>query len=124
MLSKNIIKKLIANATPDAIINLMAVTIEHLSITEYNDKKVINLLGIICGDKLKTKDDVDLNYVNTHYQDLIYISNKSKNVNLSVNRVDNYAGIVEFNIRYIDENGNNIETSVNISYLDNPKILK
>ena len=132
MINKSVIKAVLNESSKeikDLIINEL---LNHISLSyDYNDNKAGHILEMLVDPKaVISAKDINLDYINEHLNLVMYNPDKYNIKNIKVAGVDNIDGTVKFEYEYLEkvneDRGDVSYTNsyVNISFIDNPDILK
>lgn len=132
MINKNIIKTLLKAATVESKNAVINELLNHVSLGyDYNDNKAGHILEMLCDcNAVVSVKDININYVNNNINLLMYNYEKYNIKNIHIIDVDNIDCVVKIGFEYLEKinedrddvsyfNGN-----ANISFIDNPDILK
>jgi len=125
----NIVLKAASNTAKDIVITEI---LKHIALDyDYNDKKASHVLEILADpESLILIKDINLDYIKEHLNLLMYNPDNYiiKDIKvIYVNNIAGYAGIEYKYLEKINEDRGDIdfsETHTNISFIDNPEILK
>jgi len=132
MINKNIINTLLKAATTESKNAIIKELLNHISLGyDYNDIKAGHILEMLCdSDTVISVKDINVNYINNNLNLVMYNHEKYNIKNICVMDVDNIDCIVKIRFDYlekINEDRDDISYSngqTNISFIDNPDILK
>ena len=132
MLNKAIINAIIKSASVENKNEMIRMFIDYVHKGKsYNDDKCNHILEMLV-DKttIKTNKDVDIDYIKENPQLLMWNYEKYNIRDIELDRVNNIDETVVVKFKYIEKiNEDNENCSYNdnlsdISYIDNPKVLK
>ena len=132
MISEVIIDSVIKNANIKDKDFLLKMFIMNLSEGySYNDYKINHALEIMLNsDNIVKLEDIDMDYIVEHVSDFIYKAEEYNIKDITINSINNINGTIEIRYKYLakmNEDRGDMdysETYVNISFIDNPKMLK
>ena len=132
MINKAIIKAVLNSATKENKDKVLDELLNHISLNyDYNDNKAGHMLEMLCDSKAIISDkDINLDYINKNLNLVMYNHDKYNIKNIKVVNVDNIDCIVKIEYEYLEkvneDRGDVSYTNsyVNISFIDNPDILK
>ena len=132
MINPKIFNAVLMAATKETKDLVLKALVEHIGNNyDYNDEKVGHIVDILV-DKTSfiTPEKVNLKFVETHPEFLMYQIDKYNIKNISIKSVDNIDCVVRFNFEYlekINEDRGDVRYTNSyhdISFLDHPEILK
>ena len=132
MINKSIIKAVLSAASKESKDLIINELLNHISINyDYNDNKAGHILEMLVDPKavVSTKD-INLDYINKNPKLILYNPDKYNIKNIKVVDVDNIDCTVKIEYEYlekINEDRGDISytsSNTNISFIDNPDILK
>ena len=132
MINKTIIDAILKVSTPESKNDIIKMFIEHIHQgMSYNDDKVNNILAMLVDKSMiKTKEDINFDYIKEHFDKWLWRSEDYNIRNVKFYSVDNIDCIVSIRYEYIEklnEDNENIswkESTINISWIDYPEVLK
>lgn len=132
MISKAIIDAIIKQAKPADKDNMLSIFITNLGEgCSYNDDKVTHCLEILLGETKPIHfDNIDIDYIKKNLNQFIYKSETYIIKDIEVKRIDDTKGLIYVDYKYKGktyENRDDIDFvlgSVEISFIDFPKVLK
>ena len=132
MINKAIIKAILNSATKESKDKVLNELLNHISLNyDYNDNKAGHILEMLVDPKAAVDiEDINLDYINEHLNLLIYKHDKYNIRNIKVDSIDNIDCIVRVSYEYLEKiNEDRDDVSYtssynNISFIDNPDILK
>ena len=132
MINPKIFKAVLMAATKETKDNVLTALVEHIGRNyDYNDQKVGHIVDMLVDKNATiTPDKVNLKWVESHLDRLMYQQDKYNIRNISVDSVDNIDCTVRINFEYLEkvneDRGDVSYTSSysDISFNDYPEILK
>ena len=132
MINPKIFNAVLMAATKETKDNVLKALVEHIgSNYDYNDQKVGHIVDMLVDkNAVITPDKVNLKWVETHLDRLMYQQDKYNIRNISVDFIDNIDCTVRINFEYLEkvneDRGDVSYTSSHsdISFNDYPEILK
>ena len=132
MINPKIFKAVLMAATKETKDAVLQALVEHIGRNyDYNDRKVGHIVDMLVDkNAVITLDKVNLKWVETHLDRLMYQQDKYNIRNISVNSVDNIDCTVRINFEYLEkvneDRGDVSYTSSysDVSFNDYPEILK
>jgi len=132
MINPKIFKAVLMAATKETKDAVLQALVEHIGRNyDYNDRKVGHIVDMLVDkNAVITLDKVNLKWVETHLDRLMYQQDKYNIRNISVDSVDNIDCTVRINFEYLEkvneDRGDVSYTSSysDVSFNDYPEILK
>ena len=131
MISKTIIEAVIKQAKPVDKDMMLSEFISKLGGNySYNDDKVNHCLELLLGAKPTYPADINMDYINKHFKEYIYKPEEYIIKDIKLESIDNIEGVVCIGYKAkekINEFRDDIgfhQNSVNISFIENQKVLK
>lgn len=132
MINPKIFNAVLMASTKETKDNVLKALVEHIGKNyDYNDQKAGHIVDMLVDkNALITPDKVNLKWVETHLDRLMYQQDKYNIRNISVDSVDNIDCTVRINFEYIEkvneDRGDVSYTSSysDVSFNDYPEILK
>lgn len=132
MINPKIFNAVLMAATKETKDNVLKALIEHIGKNyDYNDAKAGHVIEMLVDNTaIVTPDKVNLKWVETHLDRLMYQQDKYNIRNISVDSVDNIDCTVRINFEYLEKVNEDREDvsytsrQSDISFNDYPEILK
>lgn len=132
MINKAIIKAVLNSATKENKDKVLNELLNHISLSyDYNDNKAGHILEMLVdNNSIISTEDVNIDYINRNLNLLIYTHEEYNIKNIKVAGVDNIDATVKVEYEYLEKiNEDRCDVSytssyTNISFIDNPDILK
>lgn len=132
MINKSIIKAVLNSATKESKDEVLNELLNHISLSyDYNNNKAAHILEMLCDSKsIVSVKDINLDYICKNLNLVIYNHDKYNIKNIKVAGVDNIDCIVKIEYEYLEKVNEDrgdvsyTNSCVNISFIDNPDILK
>ena len=132
MINPKIFKAVLMAATKETKDNVLTALVEHIGRNyDYNDQKVGHIVDMLVDKNATiTPDKVNLKWVESHLDRLMYQQDKYNIRNISVDSVDNIDCTVRINFEYLEKvNEDRGDVSytpsyANLNFNDLPEILK
>lgn len=132
MVNKNIINAIIKNASQQDKDNIIKMFIDYIQDNvSYNDNKVNHILEMLIDKSvIKTVDDVNKDFIKDNIQLCVWQYDQYNIKDINIIGIDNINCTVNISFKRmakIDEDRGDIDwddCTSNISYIDNPKVLK
>lgn len=132
MIDKAIIKAVLNSATKESKDKVLNELLNHISMSyDYNDRKAGHILEMLAdNNSIITCEDVNIDYINNNLNLLMYNHEKYNIKNIKLASVDNIDCNIKVTYEYLEKvNEDRDDVSYtssysNISFIDNPDILK
>ena len=128
MINETIVRKYLTAIDESAKDDVIAEIFKNISQYDYNNTKALHLLDMLSDSNLIIKkDDINMDYVNANINNIVYHGEDKDIINVTIDNIDNMECIVRIRYDYKDNDSENEDyhnSSVNVSFVDYPKILK
>lgn len=132
MINKTIVNVVLKAAGEISKADVIKEVLNHISLNyDYNDNKANHILEMLVDASAIVKiEDINLDYINEHLNLLMYKHDEYNIRNIKVNSIDNIDCTVKVTYEYLEKiNEDRDDVSYtssysNISFIDNPDILK
>ena len=132
MISKSVIEAVIKQAKQaDKDMMLNAFIVNLGGYYSYNDDKVNHCLELLLGGtKYVNPDEVNMDYIKKNFNKYVYNADKYIIKDIDIKNIDNIEGVIRVDYKSkekINKDRDDIvfnQYSVNISFIDNPEVLK
>lgn len=132
MINAKILNAILKNANPVNKDNVIKELIRHLDYGyDYDNQKQNHILEMLVDDSAVVQlEDVDTTYIKNDFAKFVYKSEEYIIKNITFKEVDNISCNIIITYDYIEkinedrEDINYSTNTLNINYLDNPKVLK
>ena len=132
MINKKLVKALLSSATQERKTVIIEELLNHISMNyDYNDQKAGHILEMLVDNSsIVRSGDVNLDYIRANPNLLMYKHEKYNITDIKVSDIDNIDCNVKVSFKYLEKINEDREdvtytnNATNISYIDNPDILK
>ena len=132
MINKAIVKAVLNSATKESKEKILNELLNHISMSyDYNDRKAGHILEMLVdSNSIISIEDANIDYVNKNLGLLMYNHEKYNIKNIKIDSVDNIDCNIKVTYEYLEKiNEDRDDVSYtssysNISFIDNPDILK
>lgn len=128
MINETIVRKYLTAVDNSVKDDVIVEIFKNVSYYDYNNTRALHLLDMLSDSNLIIKkDDINMDYVNANINNIVYHGEDKDIINVTIDSIDNMECVVRIGYDYKDNdsvNENYLHSSVNVSFVDNPKILK
>lgn len=128
MINETIVRKYLTAVDNSVKDDVIVEFFKNVSYYDYNNNRTVHLLEMLSDSNLIIKkDDINMDYVNANINKIVYKGEDKDIINVTIDSIDNMECIVRFRYDYKDNDSENEDyhnSSVNVNFIDYPKILK
>jgi myo-inositol-1-phosphate synthase len=128
MINETIVRKYLTAIDESSKDDIIVEILKSISQYDYNHIKELHLLEMLSDAKTIVKqDNIDIDYIKSEINNFVYHGDTRDITNVTIDRIDNLECTVTIGYDYKDndsENKDYLHSSVNINFVDSPKILK